>query len=106
MIGQMKIVELRERARAAINRDQRLLSWPIYNRLQIANLPHSDLAFAPDGLAADSCPAAGFEPGKKFGEISFVFRDADEAADRMALSGAAAAAFGFDVLTFAGSHLH
>ena len=56
-----------------------------------------DFAFAPDGVAADACPAGGFEIREELGERAFVFGEAGEAADGMALAGAAAAAVDFDV---------
>lgn len=66
----------------------------------------SDFAFAPDRLAAYAGPAAGFQVRQKFRQVSFVLGDADETADRVALAGSAAAAFGFDSPAFAARHLY
>ena len=60
-----------------------------------------DFALAPDGLAADSGPAAGFEVRQELGKVALVFGDADESADRVALAGAAAAAIGVYSSAFA-----
>lgn len=65
-----------------------------------------DLAVAPSTVPADAGPISSLEVGNEFGEITFVFGDADEAADAMSLAGAAAAAFYGDVVQYTTHRLH
>jgi len=63
-----------------------------------------NFAFAPDGLAADSGPAGGFEIRQEFGQIALIFGGADEAPEGVALAGACAAARRLDSMDLTASH--
>jgi len=63
-----------------------------------------DLAFAPNGLAADAGPFGGAQVGKKFSQVALILSFADEAADGVSLSGAATAALDIDVVNVAAGH--
>jgi hypothetical protein len=63
-----------------------------------------ELALAPNGLSAHAGPAGGFEIGDELGEVAFIFGFASETAERMGLTGTAAAALCRDLLELAASH--